>query len=82
MKLFKKHRVRATVYHLTALTALAVIILNLTGLLSDKIALYITLTVFILDYVLELYDPNPDAPGPWFKRHFHRAFDDNDEEES
>ena len=33
------------------------------------------------DYLAEMYDPHPDAPGPWFRAHFHRLFElDGDDE--
>ena len=69
-----KHRVRATFYHVTALFALTVIILNQLSIIDDKPALYITLGLFIVDYVAEMFDPHPTNPGPWYKRYFHRAF--------
>ena len=42
------------------------------GWVSDSTSTMVSDTLFVLDYLAEMYDPNPDAPGPWFKSHFHR----------
>jgi hypothetical protein len=78
MKLFNRHRVRATFYHLIALTFLTATGLWALGLISDTVSFYISATLFVIDYIAEMYDPHPETPGPWFKAHFHRFF--NDEE--
>jgi hypothetical protein len=49
------------------------------GFISDALSFYISATLFVVDYIAEMYDPHPESPGPWFKAHFHRFFD-NDEE--
>ena len=74
IRLFGRHRVRASFYHIGAATVLLCTGLNLVGAISDSIALGITLFIFFADYIAEMYDPHPDNPGPWFKSHFHRFF--------
>jgi len=44
-------------------------------IISDKTSTILTGILFVTDYLAEMYDPHPDNPGPWFKRHFHRFFD-------
>jgi len=80
MKLFKKHRVRATFYHITAIISVLTIVGHLQGLISAQIALWVSFAIIIIDYVAEMLDPHPDAPGPLIKKYFHRAFDDEGEE--
>lgn len=77
--LFKRHRVRATFYHFSAIIVLLVTVLSVLGMMSANVALYTTLILFFADYAAEMYDPNPDSPGPWFKAHFHRFLDDSDD---
>lgn len=74
-----KHRVRANFYHVGSLIVLVVTLLTLFGNISNGVALFITTTIFVADYLAEMYDPNPDSPGPWFITHFHRAFDNEEE---
>jgi len=75
MRLFGRHRVRATFYHLVALIFLFSTALWSFGIIGDKISFIITAMLFVVDYLAEMYDPHPDNPGPWFKAHFHRMFD-------
>ncbi len=81
MKLFHRHRVRATFYHLAALIFLATTVLWATGLISDSLSFYISASLFVLDYIAEMYDPHPETPGPWFVAHFHRFFHDDEGDE-
>jgi len=53
----------------------------LLDIISDQASLIITIILFITDYIAEMYDPNPDNPGPWFKRHFHRIYDNDDSDD-
>lgn len=78
MTLFNKHRVRATFYHIVAIIFLLSTALWALDLISDAVSFYVSATLFVVDYIAEMYDPNPEAPGPWFKAHFHRFFEDSD----
>ena len=49
----------------------------MAGMLSDKMSYAITAVLFVVDYIAEMYDPDPDSPGPWYS-HFHRAYDMDD----
>ena len=80
VRLFGRHRVRATFYHVGAAAVLLITGLSSLDAIPDSIALYITLFIFFADYVAEMYDPHPDNPGPWFKSHFHRFLKDDDED--
>ena len=80
--IFKRHRVRASVYHAGAVIFLFVASVyyiiqgNPFGWFDAFCVCY-----FVFDYVAEMYDPHPDLPGPWFKAHFHRFFDDSNDDE-
>lgn len=76
MSIFGHHRVRATFYHIVAGFFILTSIMWYYGLLTDMESFIITSILFILDYVAEMYDPNPDSPGPWYT-HFHRVIDDD-----
>lgn len=78
MKLFGRHRVRATFYHIGAIVFLLTTLLHLIGLVGVGTSYIITAVLFVADYIAEMYDPHPDSPGPWFARHFHRFLDDDD----
>tara|TARA_B100000929_G_scaffold247489_1_gene206219 strand:- start:1515 stop:1754 length:240 start_codon:yes stop_codon:yes gene_type:complete len=77
MRLFGRHRVRATFYHIGAIVFLLTTALHLIGIVGVTTSYVITAILFIVDYIAEMYDPHPDSPGPWFKRHFHRFLDDD-----
>ena len=79
--LFKRHRVRATFYHIVACIFLFATWLWAIDLISDSTSFIISATLFIVDYLAEMYDPHPDSPGPWFKAHFHRMWDGDEEED-
>ena len=79
MKLFDKHRVRGTFYHMVALVFLISTTLWYFGYLSDKMSYIITAFLFVVDYIAEMYDPHPDNPGPWYA-HFHRVVEIAEEE--
>ncbi len=78
--IFGRHRVRATFYHMTALVVVLSTLSQMLGLMSITACFYITTVIFFVDYLAEMYDPHPDNMGVWFKAHFHRAFDDEEEE--
>jgi hypothetical protein len=48
------------------------------GIVSDAWSFYISASLFLIDYIAEMYDPHPKSPGPWFKAHFHRFFNDDE----
>ena len=75
---FKRHRVRATFYHVIAGLYLLLSFYVLFAIGGDW-AFWMGFVLFVVDYLAEMYDPHPEAPGPWFKRHFHRFIDDDDE---
>ena len=79
LRLFGRHRVRATFYHLVAIIFLIATGLWLVGWMSDKWSFYLTAILFVADYLAEMYDPHPEAPGPWFRAHFHRFFNDDED---
>lgn len=78
-RLFHRHRVRATFYHVGV-----VAFIFMTCACMEDIDWTHPYTLFstgliVIDYIAEMYDPHPDNPGPWFRSHFHRFFnDDND----
>ena len=78
IRLLGKHRVRSSFYHLVACTFLVAMSLWTVGVISDKTNMWISVVLFITDYLAEMYDPNPEAEGPWFKLHFHRFTEDED----
>ena len=78
-RLFHRHRVRATFYHTAAIIFVATTVLWGLGIVSDTWSFYISATLFVADYIAEMYDPHPEFPGPWFKAHFHRFFDDTED---
>ena len=78
--LFGRHRIRAIFYHGSVVVAVAILVAWNFGLVSDKVSVYAPVVVLIIDWVAEMYDPHPDNPGPWFKRHFHRLFEDDSED--
>lgn len=47
----------------------------------DHAATIISFVLLTTDYIAEMYDPHPESPGPWFKRHFHRALDNSEGED-
>ncbi len=71
-----RHHIRGTFYH----TGLVMYLLGTMYLwdIIDWTNPYTIATnvLIIVDYFAEMYDPNPDNPGTWFERHFHRFFDD------
>ncbi len=75
IKLFGRHHVRSSIYQLLAAIFLVATLCWVADLISDQTSAIISGTLFVLDYLAEMYDPHPDAPGPWFKSHFHRAFE-------
>lgn len=78
--IFGRHHVRANFYHFVSI--LYVLTMALWGLdiLSDMASTWIGFTLFLIDYIAQMYDPHPDNPGPWFKRHFHRFLDCDEDE--
>lgn len=79
VKIFGRHRIRATFYHGVAMIFLIVTGWYMLGVISEKTSFIVTSILFVVDYFAEMYDPHPESPGPWFKAHFHRFFDDGDD---
>ena len=82
MKLIGKHHVRANFYHLISLAFVISMTLWYFDIISDHTCTIASLILFVTDYIAEMYDPHPDTPGPWFKRHFHRALDNSECEDN
>lgn len=79
MKFLGRHRIRATFYHAGACVFLLTTFLHMVGCIGVETSYTITAVLFVVDYVAEMYDPHPDNAGPWFKRHFHRFYDDSND---
>lgn len=79
MKLFGKHRVRASFYHIGALLFIGITLFNIVGILSDNIAYLLTCILFVVDYLAEMFDPHPENMGTWYEKYFHRFYDDDTE---
>ena len=77
-RVLNRHTVRTRVYHVGAAT-FATVALYYYFVLNNSVGWFDLFCVgyFIFDYAAEMYDPHPDTPGPWFKRHFHRFFKDD-----
>lgn len=71
-----RHHVRASFYHIVALTFLFSNLLWWLGAIDDRFNMMVGIALFVTDYIAEMYDPHPTNPGPWFRRHFHRFLDD------
>jgi len=52
------------------------------GILPDMASTIIGFVLFAIDYIAQMYDPHPENPGPWFKSHFSRFFNDNVEDDT
>ncbi len=79
MKLIGNHHIRATFYHLVSGIFIISMVLWYFNIIGDHTCTIISLVLFTTDYIAEMYDPHPDTPGPWFKRHFHQAFELTDD---
>lgn len=79
--IFKRHRVRSTFYHVVTASSVVLAIIGFAGFIPMNVAFAISLFLIFADWVAEMYDPHPEAPGPGFKRHFHRIIDDDNEAE-
>ncbi len=78
MKMIGRHHIRANFYHMVSIIFLAVTFLWYVGLLDDDTSYTITAILFIVDYLAEMFDPHPDNSGVWYKRFFHRAFENGE----
>ena len=79
MKVFGKHRIRASFYHIGAFLFIDFTILNFAGLISDSTAFTLTSILFVVDYLAHMFDPHPDNMGTWYERYFHRVYEDDTE---
>jgi len=75
-KFFNEHHVRANFYHVVAIAFLITTVFWSFDIISGTASFIIGIVLFATDWVAEMYDPNPENPGPWFKSHFHRVCDD------
>jgi len=76
-----RHRVRTSFYHMVAALFLFSTVFWYFEIISDKTSFIIGMILFTVDYIAEMYDPNPDNPGDWFQIHFHRFLDGDDGED-
>ena len=79
LKYFNRHRVRTWVYHVGAIL-FTFVALTYYLVLSNPFGWFdgFCVAYFLFDYLAEMYDPHPDNPSPWFKAHFHRIWDDEE----
>ena len=77
--IFGRHRVRANFYHFVSCLYVLVMIFWGIGILPDMASTIIGFVLFAIDYIAQMYDPHPDNPGPWFRSHFGRFFNDDDD---
>ena len=80
-RIIGRHRVRANFYHFVSILYVITMALWFTGWMGGGFATWFGFFLFVIDYLAQMYDPHPDQPGFWFKRHFHRFLDDNSEKE-
>lgn len=73
---FNEHHVRANFYHIVAVAFLITTVLWSFSAISDTASFIIGIVLFTTDWIAEMYDPNPENPGPWFESHFHRICDE------
>lgn len=74
-----RHRIRANFYHFVSLLYVLTMALWGLAILSDMLSTWIGFALFAIDYLAQMYDPHPNNPGPWFKRHFHRFLEDEED---
>jgi len=79
MKLFGKHRICASFYHIGALIFLGFTFLTYINVISIEVGFVLTSILFVVDYIAEMFDPNPKNPKTWFQKYFHRVYDDKEE---
>ena len=79
MRLFGKHRVRASFYHIGAGLFLGLTLFQLLGIVNQTQAYVLTCILFVIDYLAEMFDPHPDNMGSWYERYFHRIYEDDTE---
>lgn len=77
-KIFGRHHVRANFYHFVSLLYVLTMVIWGLGIISGAVSTVIGAILFAIDYLAQMYDPHPNNPGPWFKRHFHRFLDEDD----
>lgn len=79
MRLFGKHRVRASFYHIGAGLFLGITLLTYTNIVSTSTGFILTSLLFVIDYLAEMFDPHPENMGTWYERYFHRFYKDDTE---
>ena len=77
-RIFGRHHIRANAYHLIATIFLIACVIYY-GIQDQPFGWFdVTCSVcFLIDYIMEMYDPHPESPGTWFT-YFHRAYDGDD----
>ena len=74
-----RHHIRSTFYNAGIILFVSGSMLNYTGDVNDFVYKWFCIALIVIDYIAEMYDPHPDSPGPWFKKHFHRMLDNEDD---
>lgn len=85
--LFSKHHVRGIYYYIGLVFSVGAMAFDYWDIISTKTALYVAVFFIVTDFIAEMYDPHPKAPGPlfgknpigWIKAHFHRIWDNKDD---
>ena len=78
-RVFGRHHIRANFYNFVSILYVLLCIATLKGYVTDYQGFITGFILFAVDYFAALYDPHPDNMGNWFKAHFHRMWD-NDED--
>jgi len=73
---FNEHSIRANFYHLVAIAFLITTIFWSFDIITGEASFIIGMILFATDWLAEMYDPNPENPGPWFATHFHKVTDE------
>lgn len=75
-----RHHIRASFYHVGIYVFLLMSILHYFNVVDATFYKFFSASLIVVDYFAEMYDPNPDAMGSWFKRHFHRMIEETDDD--
>ena len=76
MKIFNKHSIRSNFYHAVSLVFVVSTTLWACDVIDDKTSTIIGAVLFFADYLAHMFDPHPENTGPWYKRYFHRMYDE------
>ena len=78
---YDRHHIRSTFYHAGILLFIAATIFWFKDIDWSHPYTIFCAGLIVVDYIAEMYDPHPDAPGKWFERHFHRFLGDDDDKD-